>query len=456
MSAYKIFNKTFTHKSLKSIYSEHISDTSAVGLDKISRESFEKNLGEEVHIIKRKCLNSTYKFTPYKQKLISKGANSFPRVISIPTFRDRLTLRAICELLSKLYCDDLKLDIPQVKVAEIKKEIKKNSYSRFIKIDISGYYPSIEHQTLMSKLSKKIRKKEILSLIEKALKNPTLVKTNKLDNEKNLLGVPQGLSISNILAEIYLYELDRHFSNIEGVFYTRYVDDILIFCKKSHLKNLKLITSSKLEALGLSIHPFDEDNSKSYSDNLRNEFDYLGYRFSNRKTSIKKHNIQKLESSLASIFTTYKHKASKAKNEIEQNRALRILEWRLNLRITGCIYENTKKGWIFYFSQLDDLAILYGLDSTVKKLIRRFELQEKINQKKFSKTFFEAQRVDKESHKYIINFDCFSETDKRSFLEIYLGPNRLSNKSSKDIDRMFNMKISTIIEELEQDLENFS
>lgn len=100
MSAYKIFNKTFTHKSLKSIYSEHISDTSAVGLDKISRESFEKNLGEEVHIIKRKCLNSTYKFTPYKQKLISKGANSFPRVISIPTFRDRLTLRAICELLS--------------------------------------------------------------------------------------------------------------------------------------------------------------------------------------------------------------------------------------------------------------------------------------------------------------------------------------------------------------------
>jgi RNA-directed DNA polymerase len=142
MSASVIFRKLFRVSSLKKTYDKNVQNSLAVGLDKTTRTVFEKNINNELEIINRKVNNGSYTFTPYKQKLISKGAESFPRTISIPTYRDRVTLRSICDLLFHVFTDSLTINIPQIKIAAIKANIIKPEFDTFIKIDITNFYPS--------------------------------------------------------------------------------------------------------------------------------------------------------------------------------------------------------------------------------------------------------------------------------------------------------------------------
>ncbi|WP_254844808.1 reverse transcriptase domain-containing protein, partial [Dickeya dadantii] len=83
-------------------------------------------------------------------------------------------------------------------------------FNSFIKFDVANFYPSIDHVKLISRLRKNIRDERVLKLIESAIKSPTVSKASKKD-KPSALGVPQGLSISNILATIYLSNIDKYF-----------------------------------------------------------------------------------------------------------------------------------------------------------------------------------------------------------------------------------------------------
>lgn len=102
---------------------------------------------------------------------------------------------------------------------------------------------------------------------------------------------------------------------------------------------------------------------KSKIDSLANGFDYLGYQFTNEHISARGGSIEKLKASLAGIFTSYKH---------FKNKSLKILEWRLNLRITGCVFEKKCKGWQFFFAEINDEKLLHRLDHYVFRLCKRF------------------------------------------------------------------------------------
>ena len=97
MIASRSFKKKYTVRNLRSIYQNKIKESGAIGIDRVRPSNLEKTIEEEIKLISDRVNCGTYKFTPYKEKLISKGATSNPRQISIPTARDRITLRALCE-----------------------------------------------------------------------------------------------------------------------------------------------------------------------------------------------------------------------------------------------------------------------------------------------------------------------------------------------------------------------
>lgn len=115
MTPYKLFKSFTSKKHLKKIYETNIKNKPAVGLDKLNNHTFSNRLDNEIDVIHRKIENKTYHFTTYKQKLISKGANKPPRCISIPTIRDRITLKVLCELLQSIYKSKIIQEIPQKK-----------------------------------------------------------------------------------------------------------------------------------------------------------------------------------------------------------------------------------------------------------------------------------------------------------------------------------------------------
>lgn len=65
--------------------------------------------------------------------------------------------------------------------------------------------------------------------------------------------------------------------------------------------------------------------------------------------------------------------------------------WDVNNRITGFVLEDSKYGWLFFYSQIDNVAILYHLDWFVNKMCIVYKVNPALQKqiKRFVKAFFE-------------------------------------------------------------------
>lgn len=444
------FRSIYKKENILIYYNEKMKKNSAIGLDKISSRRFRENLKENIDIINRKVINNTYKFTKYRQVLISKGEEKPPRVISIPTIRDSLVLGILNEFLRKKYGESSISKRPQLIINDIIKAINEKDnfndrkYDTFIKIDIKSYYKSINHQILKNEFMNKIDTIDIIDFIFLAINTETISipvrsKQNKKRNRIKENGIPEGLSISNSIANIYLKNIDEKYINEPDFKYFRYVDDILILCK--HDERINIYENIKQDLLSLKL----ETNEKEDSGSLSNGFDYLGYRISSDKITVRESSILRLEQNLEKLFVEYKR--SKEKN-------IKLLEFKLNLRITGFIYKNMKYGWMFFFSQMDDKTLLSKLDWLVKKLSKRYKLDGIMDLKKFKRTKYE---IDYKMHKskYIKNFDKYDINDKKELIEMIYKQTIISNKE-EDINEIFERIIYEEIKDLEKDIQPFS
>jgi len=443
MSVTKEFNSLFSVKSLREIYFTKIQQSSTVGIDRISRRSFENNnFKESINVINRKVLNGTYRFAYYKEKLISKGRDSYPRVVSIPTIRDKIALKALSEFLNSIYSSLVNDEIVQTIIDKVKKAIQSKGFDYYIKIDIKNFYPSIDHDILLKTLNKKLHKKEIIALISRAIKQKTVSNPQDMRTEQGK-GVPQGLSISNILANIYMINFDQKHGNQPNYQYFRYVDDILILCIQNDVDEILNEIKADIKDLKLELNI-----EKTQPGIITDEFPYLGYLNTSRGFSVRKKSINMLKDSLIKTFTQFKYSG----NRINE----KILEWRLNLRITGCKFENQKYGWLFFFSQIDDLELLFHLDWFVERMLTRFKINpQKVRIKKFVRTYHEI--INNLSHtKYIPDFSELENDEKRKILkEIFLFKN-IDKLKDDELELKFNRTIYKSIKDLEKDIQHIS
>jgi RNA-directed DNA polymerase len=193
LSASDLFKKSYQIDNIKGIYDDKVRNKCSPGLDRINKKAFEKRLDENISIINRKVLNGTYRFTNYKQKLISKGEGKKPRVISIPTIRDKVTLMILKNIIVEAFGEQVSYALIHKIVKDILNLINNDDFDYYLKIDLSQFYDTINHDLLTKQLKQKIRKKEILQLISNALITPTVEENYSKGSKKlNEKGVPQG------------------------------------------------------------------------------------------------------------------------------------------------------------------------------------------------------------------------------------------------------------------------
>src|SRR5690606_19828496 len=156
------------------IFTDHVIYSNATGIDNLDQYAFRKQLDDQIEILSRKAKAGTYKFTKYKLKLVSKGRSKAPREISIPTVRDRIALRALCDFLSAHYKRIINFELPQNMVKRVKSDVASGTYDGYIKLDVANFYPSVRHNELHSRLRKKIKDQKILDFIFGALTIPTV------------------------------------------------------------------------------------------------------------------------------------------------------------------------------------------------------------------------------------------------------------------------------------------
>lgn len=442
MKVSDIFLKHFSVEKLKITFSDHIVYSRATGIDNLDQYAFRSQLDEQVGILNRKSIAGNYKFTKYKLKLVSKGRNKTPREISIPTVRDRIALRALCNFLTEIYQDNVVFELPQKIIKKVKIDLNSSQYNACIKLDVANFYPSIKHKELMSRLGRKIRNPAIKSLILSAITSPT-VSVSKTSDTLSTRGVPQGLAVSNILAAIYLSNIDKKLNAMHGIKYYRYVDDVLIFCDLSDADKVSESVIRMFSRIGLKIHDPLKVPEKSSIGAISNSFDYLGYKFFGNRVTARIGSVERLKNSLVSIFTSFKY--SKQKSE-------EFLLWRLNLRITGCIYENKSKGWLFFFAEINDESLLHALDNYVNKLVKRFNVN--IYPKKFVRAFKELSHRKYETS-YIPNFDNYNLDQMKAVLVEYFNL-KIETYQDEEIEFEFKKRMSRQVKDLQVDVMDFS
>lgn len=456
MSASVNFRKIFTQKNIRNIYFERIRDTRAIGLDRMRPLAYENILSEEVKLIYRKIVGGSFKFSRYKQKLISKGAGKFPRILSIPTVRDRLVLRGLCDFLQITF-DKAVGELPQRKIDVLSRQLKSGRFQEYIKLDLQDFYGSIDHGILDSEISKRVKKREIRELISASVKTPTV---SPLAGKKNspvvTKGVPQGLSVSNLLAEIAIESIDSMFACREDICYLRYVDDILILVPEGKSIEVASDVIYALKAKLFDPHDPNVPGSKSKVGPLTDKFSYLGYQIEGDRLGVREETAQRFEAGIAGILTAYRHRLGVVTSTDEKQRAIRYARWYINLKITGCISEGRRKGWIFYFSQINDMSVLSRLQHTIEVLLARHSLSTEIRPKTLFKAFHEAKRKDKAGHAYIPNFDEFSLLQKRDALRIWYADDEVVAMSVSKVEQLFDRKIRRAVKELEVDLGHIS
>lgn len=436
MQAFLAWKKLYTKEHLEEHYHEKVETNPSIGLDKITPMKFKSELNSNIEIILRKINNGSYHFTRYKQLLFTKGPGKPPRAVCIPTLRDKLTVSTLNELLGMVYGDECKTQLPHLIISEIIQ--KMDLYDCFLKLDIKSFYASINQKTLLSKLKRRIRKTEICNLINStiqtsAISYPIKEKVVTSIREK---GVPEGLAISNALANIYMLDIDKKYRINNKIGYWRYVDDILIFANKDDFDNIKAKIELDIKNIGLEI------NEKKAEGFIINGFDYLGYKVNTEYISVRQSSVFKLEQSLEELFRKFREKD------------LKYLEWKLNLKITGFILEKHKYGWLFFYSQITDLKLLYHLDDLIAKFIKRYGLENKLHIKRFIRTYFEIRQALHVTN-YIPNIDKYNLNDKRSLLsDIYQMD--LTDISDDKVEYKFRQIMSREIRDIEKDVQDIS
>jgi RNA-directed DNA polymerase len=347
--------------------------------------------------------------------------------------------------------------VPQAKVAELQRVLKTDHFDGFIRLDIENFYPSISHKAVMDVVRKRIRKPEILSLILDAIRTPTLGDRAPRSDVHAAQGVPQGLPISNLLAEIAMQKVDRSFGSVTGTFYLRYVDDIIILCNHNDAEKICDEVMAACRSISLTVHDPKLPGSKSRLGLISESIDYLGYVFSPTKVSVRPESISNLKASIARVFTRYKYEvAAGGRDAAAETQARTECLWKLNLVITGCVFDGQRRGWIHYFSQIDDLSSLKGLDATVRNFARRFGLGDDFQPKSFTRAFWRINKSDASGEPYIPDFDTFSPVQKRQLLVEVFHVNDAERFSDEVAERVFYKEVKRLVDKLEQDVSGLS
>jgi hypothetical protein len=378
LSPAELFKHLFSPEELNRVFEEKFAHSSGKGIDRLNGFQFGARAMYEFTVASRKCLDGSYRFSPYLEVLKTKGRGKAPRIIGIPTVRDRVVLCQLNRYLAELFPDRVPRNVAATYVRRIAEELAEADPEGtwICTTDIKTFYDKIQRPRLLDVLGKRIDSKAALALVSHAIQTPTVPKNTRRTRHADYreeTGVPQGLAISNILASIYMQPIDDAMKEY-GVAYFRYVDDVLMYggYDKMHgaFKSLRM----RLKRRGLDLHSLT--SGKSQIVEVSKPFGYLGYVFKGPDITVRESTVENFIQSVASKFSDFKHNKAKRLLKfkyLNEERLAEIFLMELNERITGAVKEKKRYGWIAYFSQITDLKLLHRLDHAIARLFERLD-----------------------------------------------------------------------------------
>ncbi len=227
-------------ETLGEAYRQARKNGGAPGIDGQTFEEIESSgVDAFLQSLREELLAGTYKPRANRRVEIPKS-NGKVRVLQIPCIRDRVVQGALKLILEAIFEADFCPNSygyrpkrsPHRALAEVRRSLLRQM-STTIDVDLSRYFDTIRHATLLGKIARRVQDPATLHLVKQILK------------AGGNLGVPQGGPFSPLAANIYLNEVDWAFDAIrrktaqgpyEAVNYHRFSDDIVITVSGHHTK----------------------------------------------------------------------------------------------------------------------------------------------------------------------------------------------------------------------------
>lgn len=205
----------------------------APGIDGMGVGELQLHLNDGWPFIKAELLEGSYRPQAVKRVEIPKP-NGGVRLLGIPTVLDRLIQQAIAQQLSLMYDSGFSANSfgfrPNRSAHDAVRQAQvylNEGKVYIVDLDLEKFFDRVNHDILMSLLSRVIWDKGLLVLIGRYLRSGVMIGGMFSASEQ---GMPQGGPLSPILSNILLNELDKELER-RGHSFVRYADDCSIYVK---------------------------------------------------------------------------------------------------------------------------------------------------------------------------------------------------------------------------------
>lgn len=239
---------------------------------------FESDLDNNILRIQKELIEQTYITSEYNVFTIRDPKER--TIYSLP-FHDRVVQHAIMNIIESLWTSVfISHSYSSIKGKgihgawkHIRRDLKNRKQTQYcLKMDITKFYPSIDHHIMKQIIRKKIKDEKLLALLDGIIDSAP--------------GIPIGNYLSQFLANLYLSYFDHWLKEVKRVkYYYRYADDLIILGdNKQDLHLLRIdIQAYLFENLKLKL----KSNYQVFPIVSRG-IDFIGYVFFHTHTMLRK------------------------------------------------------------------------------------------------------------------------------------------------------------------------
>ncbi|MGQ4543219.1 antiviral reverse transcriptase Drt3a [Dermabacteraceae bacterium P13088] len=272
-------------------------------------------------------------------------------------------------------------------VRALQTALRKDYDHTIYKVDIKDFFESIPHAELIKLIDEEKQLDPITkTLLKRLLEEFSSIKGSRFQKRQNRTGLPRGVSISQLAADLYMQRFDRQIFIKEGVlFYARYVDDIVIILLERHADSLIKQINDEIKKIGLSVNTdktvkIKYENKSYHSIGLKaNQFQYLGYTFKKRgsqlETGVTVDWVNKYKHRLNCIFES--RRAAAPKDTYADGLFINRLRFLFGNRKLNESKNAPMVGFFFSHKALDENAVeLRALNSYFENYLKKNILEE--------------------------------------------------------------------------------
>jgi hypothetical protein len=301
----------------------------------------------------KKIERGVYRFGKRKLLEIPKSTPGEFRLVQKFSPTDALVARFLSQILTRRIAHHIRLIAPDTEVQNAA-TLARSGFLYVRRFDFEDYFTSISRTQLLHMLSGYGFPLFIQDLIESYLYAPVV------DDDGNVIdmgGIPQGGSLSPILAALYSLPIRVALESYSPARLLLYVDDgLLAATSSSELSSAEIILKSEVDKLELKFKRSKDWQGRFDSDD---GVPFLGFRI--------RHDAVTIQPSRVSRFR------AKLRSAVRQSRTFTLKEAIAKVNRVACAeveVDYKRVGWIRYYSKATDLRQFLELDRSLRDTFR--------------------------------------------------------------------------------------